>query len=63
MMLMQQGKIQEGCEEFMFHGQNEMQFAFVIISLACVPVLLLGKPLYLIFKSSMNGKNVRKDTS
>lgn len=37
-----------GCQEFMFDGQDLLQVAFVIIALLCIPVLLLGKPLYIL---------------
>jgi V-type H+-transporting ATPase subunit a len=38
----------KGCQEFMFDGQNLMQYAFVVVALLCIPVLLLGKPIYLL---------------
>lgn len=43
---MQPGKVKKECDEFMFAGQYEMQVTFLFVSLSCVPVLLLGKPLY-----------------
>ncbi|KAK6617491.1 hypothetical protein RUM44_005079 [Polyplax serrata] len=42
----QPGKVKKECDEFMFAGQYEMQVTFLFVSLSCVPVLLLGKPLY-----------------
>ena len=36
----------EGCEEFMFDGQDLLQYVLVIVALLCIPVLLLGKPIY-----------------
>lgn len=38
----------EGCEEFMFDGQDLLQYVFVIVALLCIPVLLLGKPIYIL---------------
>ncbi|XP_013103320.1 V-type proton ATPase 116 kDa subunit a 1 isoform X2 [Stomoxys calcitrans] len=34
-----------GCEVYMFGGQHFFQVVFVLIALACIPVMLLGKPL------------------
>lgn len=38
-------KAPEGCEEYMFAGQHFFQTVFVLVALACIPVMLLGKPL------------------
>jgi len=38
----------KGCEEFMFDGQDILQYVFVILALLCIPVLLLGKPIYIL---------------
>lgn len=35
----------EGCHVYMFSGQHFFQIVFVIVALACIPVMLLGKPL------------------
>ncbi|KAK3917376.1 V-type proton ATPase 116 kDa subunit a1 [Frankliniella fusca] len=37
----------EGCNQYMFGGQEEIQRAFLVIALLMVPVLLLGKPIYI----------------
>jgi V-type H+-transporting ATPase subunit a len=37
-----------GCQEFMFEGQDLLQYAFVVVALLCIPVLLLGKPIYIL---------------
>ncbi|EEB18611.1 vacuolar proton translocating ATPase 116 kDa subunit A isoform, putative [Pediculus humanus corporis] len=60
MVLMQSSKTKNGCDDFMFSGQNEMQVAFVVICLACIPVLLFGKPFYILYKSSTKKKTVSK---
>lgn len=45
MMLFQHSKIEDGCYEYMFEGQETMQMCFVLIALLCIPVMLFGKPL------------------
>lgn len=49
MMLFKGSEPLEGCNEFMFTGQNEIQMAFVFISLLCIPWMLLGKPFYVMY--------------
>lgn len=34
------------CDPFMYSGQGTIQTLLVVIALLCVPVMLLGKPLY-----------------
>ncbi|XP_075152930.1 V-type proton ATPase 116 kDa subunit a 1-like [Haematobia irritans] len=46
MMLFKSQEPLEGCEEFMFEGQNMLQTIFVIIAVICIPWMLLGKPIY-----------------
>ncbi|TMW44882.1 hypothetical protein DOY81_010040 [Sarcophaga bullata] len=44
-----------GCKEFMFEGQNTLQMIFVFIALRfCIPWMLLGKPLYIMFTRKNN---------
>jgi V-type H+-transporting ATPase subunit a len=38
----------KGCQEFMFDGQDLLQITFVVVALLCIPVLLLGKPIYIL---------------
>ncbi|KAI9578467.1 hypothetical protein GQX74_009041 [Glossina fuscipes] len=47
MMLFKHQEPLEGCEEYLFEQQELVQRIFVIIALACIPWMLLGKPLYL----------------
>ncbi|KOB77297.1 V-type proton ATPase subunit a [Operophtera brumata] len=42
------------CDAYMFSGQETIQRVLVSVFLACIPVLLLGKPIYL------NNKNKKK---
>ncbi|XP_046607212.1 V-type proton ATPase 116 kDa subunit a1-like isoform X1 [Neodiprion virginianus] len=44
----------EGCSEFMFTGQGTVQYVCVFGALACVPVMLFGKPLYIITTRKKN---------
>lgn len=48
MLLFKSGTPFEGCDEFMFENQGQIQLILVLIAFACIPVLLLGKPIYLI---------------
>jgi hypothetical protein len=47
----------KGCQEFMFDGQDLLQYAFVVIALLCIPVLLLGKPIYILCKGHSKGSD------
>ncbi|XP_061377603.1 V-type proton ATPase 116 kDa subunit a 1 [Danaus plexippus] len=48
MMLFSSTEPEGGCKEYMFEGQGTLQRAFVLVALCCIPVMLLGKPLYLL---------------
>lgn len=47
MMLFKRSEPLDGCEEFMFEGQDRIQTTFICVALVCIPWMLLGKPLYL----------------
>ncbi|XP_063909644.1 V-type proton ATPase 116 kDa subunit a1-like [Zophobas morio] len=49
MMLFKEEEQKPGCEVYMFEGQQLLQQILVYLSLLCIPVLLLGKPLYVKF--------------
>nr|CAD7257343.1 unnamed protein product [Timema shepardi] len=51
MMLFKSTAPPEGCDEFMFEGQSSLQMTFVLIGLLCIPVMLLGMPIYHIVSS------------
>lgn len=62
MMLFKSADTPEGCDEFIFEGQKQLQMAFVFVALVCIPVMLFGKPIYIaLTKSShkphVNGRN------
>lgn len=42
------------CDQYMFEGQSKLQTFLVLIALSCVPVMLFGKPVYLIFFARKN---------
>ncbi|KAH9635624.1 hypothetical protein HF086_009971 [Spodoptera exigua] len=48
MMLFSSTEPADGCKEYMFDSQASIQRAFVLVALCCIPVMLLGKPLYLL---------------
>ncbi|CAH1738660.1 V-type proton ATPase 116 kDa subunit a 1 isoform X2 [Aphis gossypii] len=48
MMLFKHTKPFDGCDEYMFEGQDRLQKIFVTIAMLCIPVMLFGKPLYII---------------
>lgn len=56
MMLFGSNEPEAGCKEFMFEGQGTIQRVFVLVALACIPVMLLGKPLYLLAASKKKNK-------
>lgn len=58
MMLMKHTKPFEGCNEYMFDFQATLQRTFVYIGLICIPWMLLGKPLYVMFSRKNNNKAV-----
>lgn len=49
MMLFGKAQPQDGCKEFMFEAQPQIQKVFVIVAVICIPWMLLGKPLYIKF--------------
>jgi hypothetical protein len=47
MMLFKQPDEVKHCEKYMFEGQQELQYALVFGALACIPVMLLAKPIFI----------------
>lgn len=56
MMLFGHSTPEAGCKEFMFEGQGTIQRVFVLVGLCCIPVMLLGKPLYLLAAGKKKNK-------
>jgi V-type H+-transporting ATPase subunit a len=48
MMLFGENKVLDGCKEYMYPFQGQIQLYCVLIALLCIPWMLLGKPLYMI---------------
>ncbi|XP_077297070.1 V-type proton ATPase 116 kDa subunit a1-like isoform X2 [Arctopsyche grandis] len=60
MMLLGKTTVKDpNCKPYMFDGQYDMQFYFVIFAVICIPVMLFGKPLIIKFSS----KNKKHETS
>lgn len=38
-----------GCSQYMFEGQGLLQMICLYLALACIPVMLFGKPLYVTY--------------
>ncbi|XP_055678370.1 V-type proton ATPase 116 kDa subunit a 1-like isoform X2 [Lutzomyia longipalpis] len=55
MMLFKEGSPLDHCEELMFDGQSMLQMIFVVIGVICIPVMLLGKPLYIMTQRKNKG--------
>lgn len=53
-------KIEDGCDYYMYPYQAVVQISFMVVALLCVPILLLGKPIYLIFFAR---KTIRSHTA
>lgn len=54
MMLFKDQKALDGCNEYFFDGQKTVQFVLIMLALICIPWMLLGKPLYIIFTKKSN---------
>ncbi|KAL0882235.1 hypothetical protein ABMA27_000773 [Loxostege sticticalis] len=63
MMLFSSNEPEPGCKEFMFEGQGTIQRVFVLVALCCIPVMLLGKPLYLLSASKKKAKEAKPEHS
>ncbi|XP_014220358.1 V-type proton ATPase 116 kDa subunit a-like isoform X1 [Trichogramma pretiosum] len=46
------------CPDEIFEGQKTMQKVFVFVALACIPVLLFGKPIYFIVNKNATKRKV-----
>jgi len=49
MMLFKEAKVSLGCSQYMFDGQAIVQKVFFFSAIACIPVMLFGKPLYVMY--------------
>ncbi|XP_025270283.1 V-type proton ATPase 116 kDa subunit a [Camponotus floridanus] len=48
MMLFKNAIVPEGCSQYMFEGQDILQKVLLFSAVACVPVMLFGKPLFIV---------------
>ncbi|KAF7995543.1 hypothetical protein HCN44_006650 [Aphidius gifuensis] len=56
MMLFNEPK-NETCSGYMFGGQAILQKVFIFAALLCIPVMLLGKPLWMLYTKNKRTKN------
>lgn len=49
MMLMGESEPNQGCDAYMYEGQKTIQLVLVLGTVICIPTLLLGKPLHIMF--------------
>lgn len=47
MMLFKNANVPAGCSQYMFEGQDILQKVLLFSALACIPVMLFGKPLFI----------------
>ena len=47
MVLMKETPVPAECDAYMYSGQKALQRLLLIVALLCVPVMLLGKPIYI----------------
>ncbi|XP_011135525.1 V-type proton ATPase 116 kDa subunit a [Harpegnathos saltator] len=57
MMLFKHSNMPPGCSEYMFEGQDILQLVCFFTAILCIPVMLFGKPLYIL---STRAKKRRK---
>ncbi|XP_044727031.1 V-type proton ATPase 116 kDa subunit a1 isoform X2 [Chrysoperla carnea] len=60
MLLFKNSDPPPGCDRFMYEGQETVQRTFVYISLLCVPVLLFGKPFYILQQTTFTNGDVNQ---
>ncbi|KAK4880998.1 hypothetical protein RN001_004317 [Aquatica leii] len=48
MVLFKSNKPPKDCVEHMFDGQKTLQMVFLIVAVLCIPVMLFGKPIYIL---------------
>lgn len=57
MVLFKSSETLEGCKELMFEGQEALQIVFLVLAVLCIPWLLFGKPLYILYKQRTNQRS------
>lgn len=57
MFLMGENDPNEGCDVYMYEGQKLVQQVLVVGAVICIPIMLLGKPLYVMMTKDKNAKH------
>ncbi|XP_032687657.1 V-type proton ATPase 116 kDa subunit a isoform X2 [Odontomachus brunneus] len=60
MMLFKHSNMPEGCSEYMFEGQDILQLTCFGAAILCIPVMLFGKPLYVLSTRASKRRNTGK---
>jgi V-type H+-transporting ATPase subunit a len=55
MMLFGENKYPEGCNEYMYEGQQLVQTVCVLVALLCIPWMLIGKPVWIMITGDKGG--------
>ncbi|XP_053998617.1 V-type proton ATPase 116 kDa subunit a 1-like [Hylaeus anthracinus] len=58
MILGGESVVPEGCSAYMFPGQAKLQLACVVLAVLCIPVMLLGKPVFFLVSKRIKKKNL-----
>lgn len=57
-LMTEDDETRQTCDEFMFEGQEILQKFFLAVAILCVPVMLFGKPLYVVCQNRKLKANV-----
>lgn len=59
MMLFKDAVVPKDCSQYMFEGQDILQLVLLFSALLCIPVMLFGKPLFILFsKRRSQGRKI-----
>lgn len=53
MMLFKNAVVPDGCSQYMFDGQDILQLILLIGAVLCIPLMLFGKPLYILYSKRL----------
>lgn len=56
MFLMGEGDPNDGCDIYMYEGQRIIQILLLVGAVICIPVMVLGKPLFIMYTKNKNKK-------
>lgn len=64
MMLFKDATVPKDCSQYMFEGQDILQLILLLSALLCIPVMLFGKPLFILFsKRKSQGRKIYSNGS